>query len=138
VSLDYYVWADPRLTADEFAAYLVAADEGQRAETETFRPSRRLAWFRRDILRRYPPLEVLADGTRSPWSATPPDSSRLIDLNVHSSATDEQLRFIFERAMVNGLYLYDAQNHELYRPGPSRWQLLLRRIGLGRLAGPDP
>jgi hypothetical protein len=48
------------------------------------------------------------------------------------------VRFVFSRAMINGLYLYDAQAHEVYSPGPARWQIWLRRIGLGGLAGPDP
>jgi hypothetical protein len=83
VSLDYYVWAGPKLSADAFAARLVEMDELGRDELEMFEPNRRLGWFRREILANYPPLEVLPDDERSPWSMTPPESDRLIALTIH-------------------------------------------------------
>ena len=45
---------------------------------------------------------------------------------------------ILQIAQRNGLYISDPQDDEVIAPGPARWQTYLRRVGLGRLAGPDP
>jgi hypothetical protein len=57
VSLDYYVWAGPKLSADEFAARLVEMDELGLDELPTFEPNRRLGWLRQEVLAKYPALE---------------------------------------------------------------------------------
>ena len=95
--------------------------------------------FRREVLDRYPALEEIDDETPdTPWAMTPVHSTRFIELNFRGSATEEQVTFILRRAFFNGLYVYDPQSEEVFAPGPARWQIWLRRLGLARLAGPDP
>jgi hypothetical protein len=139
VSVDFYVWRGPKLSADEFDQRLVDLDNLDVEEDSLFERSDRLPRFRREVLARYPALEDLdGNGQESPWAMTPVESDRFIEVNLHGSVTEEQVTFLFRRALYNGLYIYDPQNHEVMSPGPARWQILLRRIGLARLAGPDP
>jgi hypothetical protein len=136
--MDFYVWRGPRLSAKEFGQRLMDLDEQDLDEASVFEWSDRLPRFRREILARYPALEDLADdNTSTPWAMTPAESTRFIGLNFQWSVTNEQLVFVFRRALFNGLHIYDAQNDEVIAPGPERWQSWLRKVGLGRLAGPD-
>jgi hypothetical protein len=135
VSLDYYVWWGPRLTADEFTARL---EQAQRtADPTLFERSDRLGQFRREVLRLYPPLEQTTPQSSSPWAMTPPDSDRYIEINLTWAASQEQVADIVVRALTRGLYLDDPQSHAVHTPGPARWQIWLRRIGVNSLAGPD-
>ena len=138
MGLDYYVWRRPRLTADEFSQRLWDLDEHDLDEASLFEWSDRLIRFRREILARYPPLEQLEDTSDTPWSMTPVESTRFIALNLNGHPTREQVVFIMGRALRNGLYIYDAQDHEVFAPGPALWQIYLRRVGLSGLAGRDP
>jgi hypothetical protein len=138
VGLDYYVWRGPRLMADEFGQRLRDFDELDLDDASLFEWSNRLVQFRREVLARYPALEEIPDTSDTPWSMTPVESTRFIALNLRSSVTKEQIVFVMRRAHRYGLYIYDAQEHEVYAPGPARWQIYLRKVGLGRLAGSDP
>jgi hypothetical protein len=140
MSMDFYVWRGPSLTAEEFAQRLVDLDELDVDEASLFESSDRLSTFRRDVLARYPALEDIPDGdadSGTPWAMTPVESRHFIALNFRWSATDEQVSSVFGRALYNGLHIYDPQNGEVIAPGPERWQVWLRKVGLGRLAGPD-
>jgi len=138
VSVDFYVWRGPKLSAREFEQRLIDMDELELDEASFFESSDRLLWFRGEVLARFPALEDLADDDRStPWAFTPAESTRLIELNFGMSATEDQVLFIFQRALLNGLYIYDAQTSTIAAPGAARWQIWLRKIGLGSLAGPD-
>ena len=140
MSMDFYVWRGPKLSADEFGQRLMDMDEQDLDEASLFAWSDRLPRFRREVLGRYPALEDLPDGetdSANPWAMTPVESTRFIELNLRWSATQEQLTFIFQRALYNGLHIYDPQNDEVIGPGPERWQVWLRKVGLGRLAGQD-
>ena len=138
--MDFYVWRGPKLSAEEFRQRLLDVDEQNVDEASVFEWSDRLQRFWREVLARYPSLEdISADdvGTRTPWAITPVESTRFIELNFRSSATKEQLTFVFRRALYHGLHIYDPQNDEVIAPGPERWQVWLRKAGLGRLAGAD-
>ena len=137
MSFDFYVWRGPGLSAREFDQRLLDIDEGRVEEESAFERSDRLRAFRRDVLRRFPALEDLADGAATPWAATPVESRYFVALHIQSSATDEQLRFVLGRALYHGLHIFDPAVDEVYAPGPERWQVWLRKVGLGRLAGPD-
>ena len=138
--MDFYVWRGPRLSAEGFSARLMALDELELDEASLFDSSDRLPRFRREVLARFPALEDLdeddLDGD-NPWAMTPVESTRFIGLNFRWSVTKDQLAFVFSRALDNGLHIYDPQDGEVIAPGPERWQVWLRRVGLGRLAGPD-
>jgi hypothetical protein len=139
MSVDFYVWRGPKLTAAEFGQRLMDMDDHGLDEASVFERSDRLPRFRQEVLARYPALEDLVeDEPDTPWAMTPVESRRFIGLNFGWRATEQQLTFVFERALLNGLYIYDAQRDEVVSPGPARWQIWLRRAGLGRLAGPDP
>jgi hypothetical protein len=118
VGLDYYVWRGPSLTADEFGQRLQDFDELDLDEASLFEWSSRLVRFRREVLARYPALEEISDASDTPWSMTPVESTRFIVLNLRSSVTKDQIVFVVRRAHGNGLYIYDAQEHEVYAPGP--------------------
>jgi hypothetical protein len=138
MSMDFYVWRGPKLSAKEFGQRLVDLDEQDLDEASLFEQSDRLLKFRREVLSRYPGLEALPDDDPGkPWAMTPVESTRFIELNFRWSVTNEQLAFVFGRALYNGLHIYDPQNDEVIAPGPERWQSWLRKIGLGRMAGPD-
>ena len=137
VSFDFYVWRGPRLSGHELIQRLLDVDEGRVEEESAFERSERLEAFRRDVMRRYPALEDISDGAASPWAATPVESPYFVALHLQSSATDEQLQFVLGRALYHGLHILDPAVGEVYAPGPERWQVWLRKIGLGRLAGPD-
>jgi hypothetical protein len=140
MSLDFYVWRGPRLTAEEFGQRLIDLDEHNLDEASLFEWSDRLPRFRRDVLSRYPALEDLPEhevDSGTPWAMTPVDSTRFIELSFRWSVTKEQLTFILGRALYHGLHIYDPQDDEVIAPGPERWQVWLRKLGLGRLAGPD-
>jgi hypothetical protein len=111
-------------------------------EASLFKWSDRLPRFWREVLSRYPALEDLPDDDPdTPWAVTPVESTRFIELNFRWSVTNEQLAFVFGRALYNGLHIYNPQNDEVsdevIAPGPQRWQSWLRKVGLGRLVGPD-
>jgi hypothetical protein len=138
--MDFYVWYGPRLTAEEFSSRLVDLDERDLDEASLFDWSDRLPRFRREVLARYPALEELPDDdidSRTPWAMTPVESNRFIELNFRWSVTEEQLTFVLGRALFNGLHVYDPQGGEIIAPGPERWQVWLRKVGLGRFAGPN-
>ena len=128
-----------RLTAAEFGQRLIDLDENDLDEASVLEWSDRLPRFRREVLARYPALEDLPDDvvSETPWAMTPVDPTRFIELNFSWSVTSEQLAFVLGRALYNGLHIYDPQDDEVIAPGPERWQVWLRTIGLGRLAGPD-
>jgi hypothetical protein len=138
VSVDYYVWRGPKLSAEECGRRLVDLDDLGLDAPSVFDWSDRLPRFCREVLARYPALENLDDDEPDPpWAMTPVESTRFIELNFRPSVTSEQLKFVFRRALYNGLHIYDPRNEEVIAPGPERWQIWLRRMGLGRLAGPD-
>ena len=140
MSLDFYVWRGPKLSAEEFGQRLIDLDENDLDEASLFESSDRLPRFRREVLARYPGLEALPDDevdSATPWAMTPVDSTRFIELNFRWSVTSEQLAFVLGRAVYYGLHIFDPQDNEVIAPGPERWQVWLRKIGLGRLAGPD-
>ena len=137
MSLDYYLWRGPKLTAQEFRERLMDLDEGRVDEANVFSRTGRLQRFRHEVLRKYPSLEE-DSAPDSPWATTPVASAYFIELNLKSSIDRARLKWIVGRALYNGLYIYDPQGDEVFAPGPARWQIYLRKIGLGRLAGPDP
>ena len=139
VSFDVFVWRGPMLTADEVAHRLQEIDEHGLDESSAFERSDRLVRFRKDVLRRYPALEDLdEDAPITPWAMTPVESTYFIELNLQWSAAEDAITWILQQAHACGLYIYDPQGFEVVRPGPARWQVLLRRLRLDRLAGPDP
>jgi hypothetical protein len=139
MSLEFYVWRGPKMTAEEIAQRLWDMDEHGVDEASVFQRSDRLETFRREVLSKYPSLEDLEDDEPdTPWAMTPIESPYFIELNLQWSTSKERLTWIFGRALTNGLYIYDPQGDEVVAPGPARWQVYLRRLGLGRLAGPDP
>lgn len=139
VSFDVIVWGGPPLTAEELEERLRLLDEGDIDETSLFTRSETLVRWRNHLLKRYPALEDFADdGHGSPWAMTPVESARFVELNLRWSVAEEQLLDILRSASRVGLYIYDPQGPLVVRPGPARWQLMLRRVGLGRFAGPDP
>jgi hypothetical protein len=138
--MDFYVWRGPALSAEEFRQRLMDLDEQGLDEASVFEGSDQLLRFRREILSRFPALEDLPDDdadSDTPWAMTPVESTRFVELNFRWSVTNEQLAFVFGRALYNGLHIYDPQNDAVIAPGPERWQSWLRKVGLGRLAGPD-
>jgi hypothetical protein len=138
MSMDYYVWRGPKLSAEEFGQRLMDIDDAGLDEASVFESSDRLTTFRREVLARFPALEDLpVENPVTPWAMTPDESTRFILLNFRWSATDEEIAFVLGRTLYNGLHIYDPQSDEVYAPGSERWQTWLRRIGLGRLAGPD-
>lgn len=107
-------------------------------EASVFEWSDRLPRFRQQVLKRFPAFEDLAnDDPDQPWAMTPVESTRFIELSFRWSVTKEQLTFVIERALYNGLHIYNPQDGQVVGPGPERWQSWLRKIRLGRLAGPD-
>lgn len=139
MSFDFYVWRGPKPSADEFEQRLIDLEELGLDEESVFEWSDRLPRFRREVLARFPALEDLDDEEPdTPWANTPVESSTFIELNFRWSVTSAQLAFVFGRALYGGLHIYDPQGDEVSSPGPARWQILLRKVGLDRLAGPDP
>lgn len=140
MSMDFYVWRGPKLSAEEFGRRLMDLDEQDLDEASLFEWSDRLPRFRREVLARFPALEDVPNeetDSGNSWAMTPVESTLFIELNLRWSVTPEQLTFIFRRALYNGLHIYDPQNDEVIAPGPERWQVWLRKVGLARLAGPD-
>lgn len=137
MSFDLYVWGGPPMTAEQFGERLQALEDGI-DETSLFVRSEKLVRWRLALLRRYPALEDLGDEPVTHWAMTPGESARFVELNLQWGTPNEQLLDILRSALRHGLYIYDPQGPNVYRPGPARWQILLRRVGLSRLAGSDP
>ncbi len=136
--MDFYVWRGPKLSAEEFGQRLMDMDDAGLDEASLSEESDRLMRFRREVFAQFPALEDLADDNPdTPWAMTPVESTRFIELNFQWSLTNEQLAFVFRRALYNALHIYDPQNDEVIARGPERWQIWLRKVGLARLAGPD-
>jgi hypothetical protein len=109
MSLDFYVWRAPTLTAEQVSERLMLLGETDLEEEAAFEWSSRVIDFRRAILKRYPPLEELADGADQPWAMTPPESGRVIELNLRASAPRAQLNDVLMSAARHGLYIYNPQ-----------------------------
>jgi len=137
MSLDYYVWGGPRLGIDEIQERLRLVDEGL-DDASLFSASEMLVRWRTEVLKKYPALEDLTDDEPStPWAMTPVESARLIEINIRWEAPEATVLDIVGSALRWRLYVYDPQGPTVVVPGPARWQIFLRRLGLGRLAGPD-
>lgn len=138
MSFDVVVWRGPRLTADEIAQRLKDIDEHGVDESSAFVRSDRLSRFRHDVLRRFPSLEDLDDTSDTPWAMTPTASEYFIEMNLRWSTSKDAITWILSQAHAWGLYIFDPQGFEVVQPGPSRGQVILRRLRLARFAGPDP
>lgn len=137
MSYDIYVWAGPPLDTEEIAERLSLVDEGL-DENSVFDRSETLVRWRNDVLRKHPALEDLTDDVpKTPWATTPVESARFVELNFQWDVPEPVLTEILTSALSTGFYVYDPQGPTVVKPGPARWQVGLRKLGLAKFAGHD-
>ena len=116
MSYDLYVWKAP-IPPDE-GAFLVLRERFQAGDASAFEPSQDLVKFRADLLKRYPALEDLDDDKvdDSPWSMTPEESDRLIELTISWDDAEKMVKEVAKLAKSHRLAMTDSASGVIVRP----------------------
>lgn len=104
------MWGSPIPSSVKEAGALVA-------RSAAFEPTPALATFVAQLLREFP--SIAEDPKRSPWSVTPEQTDRFLELNLATRAKDADVLRIFALASEHGLVVYDPESPALYLPGTS-------------------
>jgi hypothetical protein len=107
VSSTLLVWASP-IPAD------VKEAEALVERPAAFDASPALPAFVTDLLREFP--SIAQDPKRSPWSVTPTETDRFLELNLSSRLKDADALRIFALASQHGLVVFDPDGPALYPP----------------------
>ena len=105
------MWGSPIPSSVKEAGALVARS------ADAFDATPALSSFVAELLREFP--SIAEDPKGSPWSVTPEQTDRFLELDLATRAKDADVLRIFALASEHGLVVYDPESPALYLPGTS-------------------
>jgi hypothetical protein len=124
MTVQLYVWKEPRVSDPEAAAELVRAwtDEGGAAAGRPFEASNDVHWFFNELVKDAPDVEATIDETHEHgtekwwWAHEPGPTDRLAVVTLTEATHPSVVSDIFSMAAKYDLVIYDPANGRVHLP----------------------